>query len=232
MSSKGVLQECHLSVSTQGVSQVGSLENVRNKYCLCSSTFVSAFGFVGFILFFGCKKYEKLAAGSQDPPARSHILWPPPTLASPYVARGTLAHAPRAWSNGQRLIYKNMAFDGICINLKHVSDPDLQEVRIILYHVQIQWDNIWPYLAMLQISNLPRACPWRRRRRSGAAGHRTDRAGSAGATRASWRKTDKTYGNCGKMTEKAWNKREHHTLFGNRKRFTKVLGRSTNQETR
>ena len=51
VSSKGVLQECHLSVSTQGVSQVGSLENVRNKYCLCSSTYVSAFGFVGFILF-------------------------------------------------------------------------------------------------------------------------------------------------------------------------------------
>ena len=52
VSSKGILQECHLSVSTQGVSQVGSLENVRNKYCLCSSTYVSAFGFVGFILFF------------------------------------------------------------------------------------------------------------------------------------------------------------------------------------
>ena len=52
VSSKGVLQECHLSVSTQGVSQMGSLENVRNKYCLCSSTYVSAFGFVGFILFF------------------------------------------------------------------------------------------------------------------------------------------------------------------------------------
>ena len=50
VSSKGVLQECHLSVSPQGVSQVGSLENVRNKYCLCSSTYVSAFGFVGFIL--------------------------------------------------------------------------------------------------------------------------------------------------------------------------------------
>ena len=36
VSSKGALQECHLSVSTQGVSQVGSLENVRNEYCLCS----------------------------------------------------------------------------------------------------------------------------------------------------------------------------------------------------
>ena len=52
MSNKGVLQECNLSVSTQGVSQVGSLENVRNRYRLCSSTYVSAFGFVGFILIF------------------------------------------------------------------------------------------------------------------------------------------------------------------------------------
>ena len=26
--------------------------NVINKYCLCLSTYVSAFGFVGFILFF------------------------------------------------------------------------------------------------------------------------------------------------------------------------------------
>ena len=51
VSSKGVPQECHLCVSSQGVAQVGSLENVTNKYCLCSSTYVSAFGFVGFILF-------------------------------------------------------------------------------------------------------------------------------------------------------------------------------------
>ena len=51
VSSKGVLQECHLSESSQGVPQVGSLESVTNKSCLCSSTFVSAFGFVGFILF-------------------------------------------------------------------------------------------------------------------------------------------------------------------------------------
>ena len=40
------------SVSNQGVPQVGSLENVIKKYCFCSSIFVSAFGFVGFILFF------------------------------------------------------------------------------------------------------------------------------------------------------------------------------------
>ena len=36
-SKKGVLQECHLSVSRQGVPQVGSLENViisENKYFL------------------------------------------------------------------------------------------------------------------------------------------------------------------------------------------------------
>ena len=52
VSSKGVLRECHLSVSSQGVPQVGSLEYVTTKYCLCSSTYVSAFGFVGFILFF------------------------------------------------------------------------------------------------------------------------------------------------------------------------------------
>ena len=51
-SKKGVLQECHLSVSRQGVPQVGSLENVISyKYCFCSSIYVSAFGFVGFILF-------------------------------------------------------------------------------------------------------------------------------------------------------------------------------------
>ena len=50
--SKGVPQEFHLSVSSQGVPQVGSLEHVTNKYCLCSSTYVSAFGFVGFIFFF------------------------------------------------------------------------------------------------------------------------------------------------------------------------------------
>ena len=55
---KGVLQECHLSVSRQGVPQVGSLENVIYKYCFCSSTCVSAFGFVGFILFFGFKMFE------------------------------------------------------------------------------------------------------------------------------------------------------------------------------
>ena len=52
VSSKGVLQECHLSVSSQGVPQVVSLGNVTHKYCLCYSTCVSAFGFVGFILFF------------------------------------------------------------------------------------------------------------------------------------------------------------------------------------
>ena len=54
VSSKSVLQECHLSVSSEGVPQVVSLENVTNKYCqycVCSSTYVSAFGFVGFILF-------------------------------------------------------------------------------------------------------------------------------------------------------------------------------------
>ena len=50
LSSKGVVQECRFSVSSQGVPQVDSLENVGNKYCLCSSTYVSAFGFVGFIL--------------------------------------------------------------------------------------------------------------------------------------------------------------------------------------
>ena len=50
--SKGVLQECRLSVSPQGVPQVGSLENLINKYCFCSWTYVWAFGFVGFLLFF------------------------------------------------------------------------------------------------------------------------------------------------------------------------------------
>ena len=50
---QGCLTRVLPSVSSQGVPQVGSLENVTNKYCLCSSTFVSAFGFVGFILFFG-----------------------------------------------------------------------------------------------------------------------------------------------------------------------------------
>ena len=60
VSNKGVLQECHLSVSSQGVPQVGSLENMRNKYCLCSSTYVSAFGFVGFILFSACRNQQEM----------------------------------------------------------------------------------------------------------------------------------------------------------------------------
>ena len=78
VSSKGVLQECHLSVSTQGVSQVGSLENVRNKYCLCSSTYVSAFEFVGFILFFS--------------PSPSHII-----ICILYAARMYVCNIP-VWS--------------------------------------------------------------------------------------------------------------------------------------
>ena len=52
VSSKGVLQDCHLSVSSQGVPQGVSLENVTNTYCLCYSTSVSAFGFLGILFFF------------------------------------------------------------------------------------------------------------------------------------------------------------------------------------
>ena len=60
-SKKGVLQVCHLSVSRQGVPQVGSPENVINKYCFCSSTYVSAFGFVGFIWFFFGSSVDAIA---------------------------------------------------------------------------------------------------------------------------------------------------------------------------
>ena len=82
VSSKSVLQECQIRVSRKSVKQeclTGDLRNsvkqgrptrvspqcvnsgcltsefagsVTNKYCLCLSTYVSAFGFVGFILFF------------------------------------------------------------------------------------------------------------------------------------------------------------------------------------
>ena len=82
VSRKSVLQECHVRVSHKSVKQEcltsalrksvkqgcptrvshqcvnsGCLTsefagNVINKYCLCLSTYVSAFGFVGFILFF------------------------------------------------------------------------------------------------------------------------------------------------------------------------------------
>ena len=82
VSRKSVLQECHVRVSHKSVKQEcltsalrksvkqgcptrvspqcvnsGCLTsefagNVTNKYCLCLSTYVSAFGFVGFILFF------------------------------------------------------------------------------------------------------------------------------------------------------------------------------------
>ena len=77
VSSKSVLQECLTRVSSKSVlreCQVRSVKqgcptrvspqcvnsgcltsefagNVTNKYCLCLSTYVSAFGFVGFILF-------------------------------------------------------------------------------------------------------------------------------------------------------------------------------------
>ena len=86
VSSKSVLQECQIRVSRKSVKQeclTGDLRNsvkqgrptrvspqrvnsgcltsefagsVTNKYCLCLSTYVSAFGFVGFILFFFLKK--------------------------------------------------------------------------------------------------------------------------------------------------------------------------------
>ena len=51
-----VKQGCPTRVSPQRVNS-GCLTsefagNVTNKYCLCLSTYVSAFGFVGFILFF------------------------------------------------------------------------------------------------------------------------------------------------------------------------------------
>ena len=65
-SKKGVLQECHLSVSRQGVPQADSLENVTNKYRFCSSTYVSAFGFVGFILFEGNLAEKLLFATSNQ----------------------------------------------------------------------------------------------------------------------------------------------------------------------
>ena len=82
VSRKSVLQECHVRVSHKSVKQecltsalrksvkqgcptrvspqcVNSgcltsefVGNVTNKSCLCLSTYVSAFGFVGFILFF------------------------------------------------------------------------------------------------------------------------------------------------------------------------------------
>ena len=82
VSRKSVLQECHVRVSHKSVKQEcltsalrksvkqgcptrvspqwvnsGCLTsefagNVTNKYCLCLSTYVSAFGFVGFILFY------------------------------------------------------------------------------------------------------------------------------------------------------------------------------------
>ena len=38
----------------------GFAGNVTNKYCLCLSTYVSAFGFVGFILFFLRAKFHGL----------------------------------------------------------------------------------------------------------------------------------------------------------------------------
>ena len=53
-----VKQGCPTKVSPQCVNS-GCLTtelvgNVTNKYCLCLSTYVSAFGFVGFISFFAC----------------------------------------------------------------------------------------------------------------------------------------------------------------------------------
>ena len=77
VSSKSVLQECLTRVSSKSVKQgcptrvspqcvnPGCLTsefagNVTNKYCLCLSTYMSAFGFVGFILFFQDKATRHL----------------------------------------------------------------------------------------------------------------------------------------------------------------------------
>ena len=49
VSCKGVVPECHLSASSQGVPQICSPENVLSNFNLCPLTSVSAFGFVGFI---------------------------------------------------------------------------------------------------------------------------------------------------------------------------------------
>ena len=57
-----VKQGCPTRVSPQCVPQAGSLKNVTNKYCLCSSTYASALGSWAsscFVLW--CKHLENLA---------------------------------------------------------------------------------------------------------------------------------------------------------------------------
>ena len=69
---KGVKQECHLSVSRQGVPQVGSLENVINKYCFCSSTSCRHSGsWVSSCFFTGFRNPPPVATGNSRITSRS-----------------------------------------------------------------------------------------------------------------------------------------------------------------
>ena len=105
VSHKSVKQECLTRTSRNSVKQgcptrvppqcvkSGCLTsefvgNVTNKYCLCLSTYVSAFGFVGFILFFffffaAEEKTEELVLGDSnnlDVDSFTHALSKCPSL--------------------------------------------------------------------------------------------------------------------------------------------------------
>ena len=90
-SKKSVQEQCQARVSNKSVKQCSSTRvspqcvnsgcltsefvgNATNKYCLCLSTYVSAFGFVGFILLFIIESLLILMYfNSIKQPARRHL---------------------------------------------------------------------------------------------------------------------------------------------------------------
>ena len=73
VSNKGVLQECHLSVSSRGVPKMGSLEHVTNKNCFVSVTQYTCRHSGSWFHLVACRKRSRLRSFCVS--GCSHCSW-------------------------------------------------------------------------------------------------------------------------------------------------------------